>query len=199
MCDSTVRITASLVLAKGNFNYNITCKTCVKPIDIFKKMRLHGCRPVKLSMLMLGPLSFRTGPHSNGRGWPGACAFFSLAWKCLSCKNDIVHALQPCSSLLCRLLVTVIFETTIPNLAKSFTSLVAGVLGSSHTFLTSFPSRVFEIFRFTLCQACPVLRGSLSLSNFNKDYQREVNNCVLIYIKGFPQHSNLNRYGMFAP
>ena len=68
-------------------------------------------------------------------------------------KVSLLHkwiflALQPHSPFLCRALVIVFFETTVPDMAKSFTSVWAVVLGSLDTSLTSFLSRVFEIFHF---------------------------------------------------
>lgn len=56
------------------------------------------------------------------------------------------------------------FESTTPDLAKSFTRVMAVVLWSLKASLPSFLSRVFKIFASSLCQPSSVLCGSLWIS-----------------------------------
>ena len=74
-------------------------------------------------------------------------------------KSGFFWVLWYHSSFLCCELVTVFFETSIQNLAKSFTHVLAVVLGSLDKSLTTFLSRVFDIFSLSIS-------SSLVLSSF---------------------------------
>ncbi len=98
-------------------------------------------------LLQIHPLRLKTGIVVQGQSFSKGCpSNVGLAWRCLFFRNWVFLGRQPCSPFLCRPLVAVFVETSVPNLAKSFTSVF--VLGSLETFFTSFLSKVLEIFRF---------------------------------------------------
>lgn len=77
---------------------------------------------------------------------PGCPLNFSLAWKCLLFRRGDFHGRQPHSPFLSRPLVSVFIEISIQDLIKSFTSVLAVVLGSLEITVSSFLFKVFEIF-----------------------------------------------------
>ncbi len=81
---------------------------------------------------------------------PGCPSNFSLAWSCLFFRIGVFLGLQSRSPFLYGTLVFVFMEISIPDLIKSFTSVLAVVLGSLETSLNSFLYKVFEIFRSLL-------------------------------------------------
>lgn len=64
--------------------------------------------------------------------------YFSLIWKCLSCRSGVFLNQWPGGLFLCRVKLIVFFWTVIPDMAKSFMSVLAVILRSVDTSLISF-------------------------------------------------------------